>query len=64
MRWWWLRGYTQVEQVQHDMDLLKQEKKELDDKKLVHDAQVEMIREKAANASEVVANATRLANER
>ena len=53
-----------MEQVQHDMDLLKQEKKELDDKKLVHDAQVEMIREKAANASEVVANATRLANER
>lgn len=65
---WWVSsahgGKTKVEQVQHDMDLLKQEKKELDDKKLVHDATVAMIREQANNASAAVSNATRLADER
>lgn len=64
---WWLSGHggkQKVAQVQHDMDLLKQEKKELDDKKLVHDATVAMIREQANNASAAVSNATRLADER
>ena len=51
-------------QVQHDAALLKQEMHELEDKAAVHDAKVEVLRAKAANASRLVANATALEQER
>ena len=38
--WPELISFTLFFQVEHDMALLGEEKKELDDKKLVHDAQV------------------------